>query len=125
MMYITADTLYGYIDSRKKFLKQVFQAFPGKYKSKSTELDRLKGFITTSANSYWTSTEDDLPEKSGDYLCRTYSGLTTVLSYSDKYGMFNCADFLSIEEARSVAIDVKCWACFPPPPVDITTKQEG
>ena len=61
------------------------------------------------------STEEKLPEKSGDYITVSGEGNHLfVVSYSEKYKLFNEYDGTPAEKAGEYAFhDVKLWAEIP------------
>lgn len=56
------------------------------------------------------SVQEKLPEKSGRYLCITSGGNFRILSYSEKYHLFNASDSADIDTAYTWSIDCNYWA---------------
>ncbi len=65
----------------------------------------------------WISVEDKLPQKSGDYLTYNVNNeYMAVISYSEKYKIFNAFDDLSREEQLKNQMTVTHWQPLPQPP---------
>lgn len=65
----------------------------------------------------WTLTKDDLPTKSGEYLCWINTGRTsygTELHYSAVHKSFNCRDY--DKDPRNI-MEVAAWAYRPRGPI--------
>lgn len=57
---------------------------------------------------------DELPARSGEYICIMPEGRMTTLMYSDRHKLFNAADSYSSELAEEYAItSVQYWALRP------------
>ena len=65
--------------------------------------------------SVWIDAKLKSPKKSGEYLVKWHASLPldywhyTKLSYSKRYGKWNCADTFSEEEVKKLSIEVEYW----------------
>ena len=65
--------------------------------------------------SVWKDAKLVAPKKSGEYLAKWHADLPieywhyTKLSYSKRYGKWNCADTFSEEEVKKLSIEIEYW----------------
>lgn len=59
------------------------------------------------------STDEKLPEKSGEYLVLEQTDRITTLNFSSKHQKFNVFDRFTKKEVDKLKIEVKFWAELP------------